>query len=243
MIVKERMKASEEFFERWQKIEAEEMKWSKEFDERTRGLIGEQKIRALKQRQRESDKFRKQYKLAREQYHEKLAELGIGPLVSRQQKHEMSVKMRIDFIYEKYAIGTTEEKWKLIKPKLERIRELRKQLFSTVQLSLAGSPSDERSTSPIRTRARAATSPWSILWKGKPDYKLTEARKVAEQLVALIERSNTTPQAFRAKMDKLRKLRVEEADFKKSELSKVRNELRELLTTREEAALVLTGFL
>jgi len=243
MIVKERMKASEEFFERWQKIEAEKMKWSKEFDERTRGLIGEQKIRALKQRRRESDKFSRQYKLARDQYNEKLAKLGLGRLVSREKKHEMSIKMRRDFIYEKYAIGTTEEKWKLIKTKLERIRELRKQLFSAVQLSHAGGPSEKRSGSRISTRARAETFPWSIQWKGKPDYELTEARKLAEQLVALVERSNTTPQAFRVKMDALRNARAEEAELKKSELSKVRNELRELLTTREEAALVLSGFL
>ena len=112
-----------------------------------------------------------------------------------------------------------------------------------MQLSLDGGPSEKRSSSRIRTRARAETFPWSIQWKGKPDYEQTEARKLAEQLVALVERRNTTPQAFRAKMDALRKERAEEAELEKSELSKVRNELRELLTTREEAALVLRGWL
>ena len=55
----------------------------------------------------------------------------------------------------------------------------------------------------------------------------------------MLKRRNTTPQTFRAKMDALRKARAEEAEIKELELSTVRKELRELLTTREEAVLVL----
>jgi 3-methyladenine DNA glycosylase/8-oxoguanine DNA glycosylase len=76
-------------------------------------------------------------------------------------------------------------------------------------------------------------------WKGRADYEPTEAQKLAEQLVAYVDRKNTTQQAFKVKMDALRKARAEEAELRRSGLFKVRQELRELLTTREEAALVL----
>ena len=99
MIVQERVKAYEEFFERTLKIEAEKMKWSEEFNERMRSTPPDQQLRALKQRQREEDKFDRQYKLARDQYHEELAKLGLGPLASRQQKREMASKKLREFFY------------------------------------------------------------------------------------------------------------------------------------------------
>jgi hypothetical protein len=241
MIEQERMKAYEEFFERWQEIEAAETKWSEEFNERMRGMPPDQQLRALKQRQRESDKFKRQYKLARQQYNEKLAKLGLGPLASRsrEQRREMLAERVRQMLMQKHALGATEEKWKLIKPKLERIRQLHEQTISTVRISPTARTDNKATGRRTRTGARPEGFQWWMPWKDKAGAERTEVRKLAEQLVILLKRRNTTPQAFRAKMDALRNARAEEAELKASQLSKVRKELRELLTTREEAALVL----
>jgi hypothetical protein len=135
------------------------------------------------------------------------------------------------FIYEKSALrafGATEEQWKLIKAKLEKVQQLREQANSTVGLSLAGGSSD----------TNAPTWQWKRPWKDKVPSELTEAQRLTKELIALVERKNTTPEAFRRKMAALRKARSEEAEFKR-QLSEVRRELREMLTTRQEAALVL----
>lgn len=239
IIVQERIKAYEDFDERVRKIDAQAKKWREEFNELLRSMPIEQRLRALKQRQKEDDEFSRQYKLARDQLHKELAKLGLGPLVSREERREMASRRQREFFYVKHALGVTEEKWKLIKPKLERIRQLHEQTKSTVRISPTERPGDKMTSGRTRPGSRTEAFEWWMHWKDKAGAERTEVRKLSEQLVVLLKRSNTTPQAFRAKMDALRKARAEEAELMKLQLSEVRKELRELLTTREEAALVL----
>ena len=136
------------------------------------------------------------------------------------------------FIFEKNALGATEEQWKVIKPKLEKVRHLREQANSMVGLSLINS-SGSRSV---------PTWKWRIRWKDKSTGKLTEAQKLANELLDLVDSKNAKAEAFRRKMDALRKARSEQSQLKK-QLSEARQELREVLTTRQEAALVLMYWL
>jgi hypothetical protein len=134
------------------------------------------------------------------------------------------------FIFEKNALGATEEQWKLIRAKLEKVRHLRDLERSTVGLSLISS-SGSRSV---------PTWKWGISWKDKAPGKLTEAQKLANELLDLVDSKNAKAEAFRRKMDDLRESRKKQENLKK-QLSEARRELRKVLTVRQEAALVSMG--
>ena len=209
--------------------------------ERLRNMTGEE-------RKKELEKLRVQRKLERERRRKELEEerwrweLGseqrrLDREQKRKEAQERRAKIKKEFLYEKYALKPTEERWKLIKPKLEKVRQLSKQARSTIGASLAGS-----SSGGAGARPNAPIWQWKRPWKDKAPSELTEAQRIAKELVALVERKNTTPEAFRRKMAALRKARSEEAELKR-QLTEARRELREVLTTRQEAALVLMYWL
>ncbi len=215
-------------FERLQNMTEEERK--REFAKWRR-----QRKLEIAQKKKERAKRHRQRKLEHAQMAKEFAKVGRGPLIDREQKHkelqEKWAKIRKEFLTEKSLLGATEERWKLIKAKLEKVekvRQLREQARSTVRMSLT-------SSSGIRS---VPTWQWQRPWKDKALSELTEAQRFTKQLIVLVERKNTTPQAFRRKMDALRKARSEQAQFKK-QLADARRELCDILTTRQEAALVL----
>ena len=194
------------------------------------------------ERKREIEKQRKETKLARErrkresekksaerkrQYAQKAKELakeGRGPLIDREQRFEEFQKriaeIRKEFLYEKYALGATEEQWKVIKAKLEKVRRLHGGVSSTAGLVLVSSSSSGANTGGSRGRS-APKWQWKKGWEGKAPGELNEGQKIAEEIMALLEKRNTKPEEFRRKMDALRKSRSrEQIEKKKEELSK-----------------------
>ncbi len=199
----------------------------------------------IAQKKKERAKRIRQRRLERAQKNKELAKVGRGRLIEPEQRlknmRKKAAEGRKEFLMEKSLLGATEEQWKLIKAKLEKVekvRQLRKQVRSTVGASLAGSRDSG-------TSANVPTWQWQRPWKDKAPSELTETQRLAKELIALVEKKNTTPQAFRRKMVALRKARSEEAELDRQlaearrELSEARRELREMLTTRQEAALVL----
>jgi hypothetical protein len=71
---------------------------------------------------------------------------------------------------------------------------------------------------------------------------MTEAQRLARELRILLEKKDTPPEVFRSKVAALRKARSEQAEIGK-QLVEARRQLREILTTRQEAILVLLGWL
>ena len=76
-------------------------------------------------------------------------------------------------------------------------------------------------------------------WAGPPwrldDRPLTEGEKACEELSELLQDKNSDPEKIRQKMVALRKAR----EKARNQLAKVRQELREILNSRQEAKLVL----
>jgi len=185
------------------------------------------------ERKRGASKRRRQQELENER---RRRELGSEQLrLDRDKKLKELEKQKEEaggFIFEKFALGATEEQWKLIKPKLEKVRHLRNLERSTVGVGLISS-SGSRSV---------PTWKWRKRWKDKPHAELTEAQKIANTLMDLVDSKNTKPEEFKKKMDALRESRRRQEKLKK-QLSEAREELRAVLTTRQEAALVLKGWL
>jgi hypothetical protein len=151
-------------------------------------------------------------------------------------KNEIEKAGGIRLLDAKYALRVPEEQWKLIRPKLEKVINMWDQANSTVGAGVSFGSSIGQ------TEASVPKLQWERPWKYKPLFELTEAQRLARQLRALLEKKDTPPQAFRRKIAALRKARSKEAEIQK-QLAEARRELREILTTRQEARLVLLGWL
>lgn len=186
--------------------------------------------------------------------HERRAAESKKKLAERRRKQELEFEQRRKewekvkqkekaegYMHERWALGTTKEEWKVIKPKLEKVEAIRGRAWSLVGMSLVGSSGGSASSGSNRSPS-VPTWQWRRPWKDKAPSDLTEAQKLAKELIALVEKNNTTPQAFKRKMAALRKARSKEAELRR-QLSEARRELREVLTTRQEAVLVLMQWL
>jgi hypothetical protein len=168
-------------------------------------------------------------------------------LSATERQRNMTEEERAEgFLHEKYALGVTKEQWKVIKPKLEKVQNLRSQ----AKISMRAGWGPQRlpgSTGPEYMDPKYLHE-WSWRWfkpsESKGPDELTESERIIEELINLVKAKNTTVEEFKLEMDALRKIRNRQEDEKKKkkeELSKALQELREVLTTRQEAALVLMG--
>lgn len=173
------------------------------------------------------------------------AERGLRSKIEREKRRKEWLKgvaeRKKEFLLEKSALAATEEQWKVIKPKLEEVRRLRDQSCSSAGLFLTSSSGSGAKTEKGINRNKPGFQ-WRISWKDKPPAGLTEAQKIANELIALVDKKNVKAGEFKKKMDALRESRKKQEQLKK-QLSDARKELREVLTTRQEAALVLMGWL
>jgi len=200
---------------------------------------------------REAAKRRKQRELEREQRQRESKKELDEIQQKRKTRKEMKEKRKEiwekekeeagGFIIEKYTLGATEEQWKIIKAKLEKVRHLRDQARSTARMGMT-STSGSGTSSRGNASQSVPTWQWGKPWKDKVPSELTDAQKLAGQLIALVEKKDTTPVQFRRAMDALRKARREEAEIKK-QMSEAQQELRKVLSTRQKAALVLQKWL
>jgi hypothetical protein len=217
--------------------------------ERLRNMTAEERKRELAKRRRQWKLESEQRRKERERKHEedrRRWELGREQRkLEREQKRKefqkRVAKIKKEFLHEKYALGATEEQWKLIRAKLEKVRHLRDLERSTVGVFLTSSSSSGTSSRDSRSR-NVPSFQWKIRWKDKAPAELTEAQKIANELMKLVDSKNTKAEEFRRKMDDLRESRRRQENLKK-QLSEARQELREVLTTRQEAALVLRHWL
>lgn len=208
-----------------------------------------------KEKKREIERRLKEQKLEHERKHKEFIERAD----EHRRKSELEAKQRREkwkeeeqeaagFIFEKYALGATEEQWKLIKPKLEEVRLLRREARLPVVAvwgihRLPGAKGPEYP-------APQYLHEWSWKWhrpsKGKRYAELTQDQRTIEDLIDLIESRNATADKFKRAMDAFTQDRGRQETEKKEkqkELSDAQQELKKLLTTRQEAVLVLAGWL
>jgi hypothetical protein len=196
------------------------------------------------------------------------------------QLHEEAIKQ---------ALVATEQQWKIIKPKFEKVKTLLEQVrvnigvfsysagggagsggssgggsggggsgggssgFGGSSGGASGGRSYRGANAGYRTSGGGGSNTrgsepqsweehgwrWSRPSSRKKLSELTEGEKIAEELLDLLEDDNSESEKIKQKMDALRKIR-EDANM---QLVKARQELREVVTPRQEATLVLMGWL
>jgi hypothetical protein len=203
--------------------------------ERWRNMTDAEQKRELARRRAQRELERKQRRKKLEKQDPKYKPLSKS---EREKKYQEFLKQvadrRREFLMEKYALKTTEEQWKVIKPKLENVRRLLGRSHDTIALSLTNSNDKINRNKP--------TWQWKVSWRDTPQMELTKAQRIANELMVLVDKKNATTEQFRHKMDALRKRRIEQEELKR-QYTEAQRELREVLTTRQEAILVLMGWL
>jgi len=177
----------------------------------------------------------------------------------------------------KQVLRATEKQWKAIKPKLDKVRELRNRANVSIRLmcfGIASGVSGMGGSSVVdkgfgrgsmsgsglgsnvvfgegetiqKQDGAGGSSPtridygwrWFRPSQNKGFENLNEGEKICEELFRLLEDKNSELEQIRQKMEALRKFRQEA----KKELAIAQQELRQLVTPHQEAALVMMQLL
>jgi len=207
------------------------------------------------QRQREFERRRRQSQIETQQW---LKQRTKEREQNRGQRQRDSKKRQEEAI--KQALGATDEQWKVIKPKLEKVKNLTDYSISLISFGSSSgsgesSTRNQRGTGGYVGRGSGGTNTsrippepnnketfsskhgWKLLKPSdrKAASKLTKAERLSEEILELIEDKNSRPEEIEQKMETLRKIRQEA----NKQLSKARQELREVLTFRQEATLIM----
>ena len=133
-----------------------------------------------------------------------------------QFRQEASTRMR-------ESLGMNEDEWKAIQPKIEKVQTLSRQsrgggMFGRMRRGRGGPPGGTPS----------------------PDAPpQSDVQKKTAELQTLLQNKEASPDQIKAALKGLREARAKVAD----ELTAARKELREVLTLKQEAQLVLMGLL
>lgn len=165
----------------------------------------------------------------------------------------------------KGAVGATDEQWVLIKPKLERVRELRRKACLEIYTAGGGGGgSQQRGGSPQRPGVRGGSAAgggfsgpggssrtpqntggsrtwmswrWGRAWESEGARRQDE--RLCDELSDMLENNTSSPEEIERKTEELRAARNE--TLKK--LAKAQQELREIVTLDQECRLLALGWL
>jgi peptidoglycan hydrolase CwlO-like protein len=131
----------------------------------------------------------------------------------------------------KDALAATDEEWKVLSPKIENIQGLSRQLGGGAQMRMGRGGRmgmGATGTAPTTTPAPAGTQ-----------RELTDVEKAVQKLRTTLDNKEAKAEDIKAALKGVREAR----EKVKEELAKAQGEVRELVTARQEAELVLLGLL
>jgi len=124
----------------------------------------------------------------------------------------------------KEALGATDEEWKVLRPRIEKVQTLSSELRGRGGLVLRSMR--RRPSRQVQGRPEAAREP-------------TGVEKALQELRTVLDNEEAKPQEIKKALSALRGAR----EKVKQQLARAQEELRGLLTVRQEAQLVLMGML
>ena len=145
----------------------------------------------------------------------------------------------------KQALGIDEKKWKIIKPKLDKVKACRQRANVSIALPFSSnfiSSSSQQGGSfaggfQFGGSSNMATP--SSSFQSQSGRRETPGERICRQLDALLNDMNSSPEAIRLKTLELQKARANA----RKQLAQAQKELRKVLTLHQQARLVLMGIL
>ena len=130
----------------------------------------------------------------------------------------------------KETLGVTDEEWKVLGPRIEKVQTLSMQLRAGGRMGMFGGRGGRGD------RPEGAAPPDA---QPQPERELSEVEKAANALRETLDNEDATADDIAKKLTALREAR----EKVKQELAVAQDDLRQLLTARQEAQLVLMGLL
>ena len=133
-------------------------------------------------------------------------------------------------------MGATDDEWKVLEPKIQKVRELQQASRGGFGGGFGGMGGfGNRGNRGPRGDRPAGETPATT----QPAEKVSETQKAADALREALKNKDAKPEDLTKALTALRAARAKA----KAELDKARKELQEVLTVRQEAALVSSGVL
>jgi len=128
-------------------------------------------------------------------------------------------------------LGATEQEWKVLGPRVMKVSELNRQIsgFGRGGMMFGGGRRGGPQGGPGQPGGRP----------GAPERELTAVEKAQEQLRTTLENTAATPDQIKTQLTALRGAK----EKTKQELAAAQQDLRKVVTVRQEAQLVLMGML
>ena len=131
------------------------------------------------------------------------------------------------------ALGATDVEWKVLGPRVMKVQELNRQTGGGNRGMMFGRGGPGGRGAPGAPGGPGGRGPAGT------NRELTEVEQIQEELQTTLNNTAATPDAIKQQLTKLRAAR----EKAKQELAKAQQELRQVLTVRQEATLVLMGML
>ena len=125
-------------------------------------------------------------------------------------------------------LGATEDEWKVLQPRIEKVQQLQRESRGGFRGSFGG-----------RTRGGRPGETPRPAPEGAPVREQSDVEKKTEALRSLLDDAASGPPAIKAALDALRNARLKA----QQDLAAARKELRQVVTMRQEARLVLLTIL
>ena len=171
-------------------------------------------VQALAQQERPRDETRQRPERRRDETRQR------GDREARMQEFRQRMQDRM-----RERLGASEEEWKVLQPRIEKVQQLQRQ-------TRGGSA---RFAGRIGRRGRRPANEQRP--EGAPEREQTEVQKKTEALRNLLEDEASGPEAVKAALEALRKARQKA----QQDLAAAQKELKEVVTMRQEAQLLLMG--
>lgn len=137
-------------------------------------------------------------------------------------------------------LGATEQEWKVLGPRVTKVQELSRQVGAGGRGMMFGGFGGRRGgPGGAGAPGGPAGGPGGRFGAGGPQRELTAVEKAQDQLRTVLDNASSTPEQIKAALTTLRK----ERETAKQQLAAAQQELRKIITVRQEAILVMMGSL
>lgn len=151
---------------------------------------------------------------------------GRGQFDPERMRQMMDQRMR-------EQLGATEAEWKVLGPRVMKVQELSRQVGAGGRGGMMFGGRGGRGTGPGGPGGPGGARP------GAPARELTAVEKAQDQLRTVLQNESATPDQIKTQLTALRKAR----ETAKQQLATAQQDLRKIITVRQEAVLVMMGSL
>ena len=159
---------------------------------------------------------------------------GTEPVAPKETEPSKPDSQRCMDVATRLALGATEPQWEAIAPRLEKVRSLSESGHAGTGSYVRTDPADGasgRRKSPATSRVRPGLY--------RDDGKSAEARALYQELVRLLRSGRAQPARITEKVARIRRIRA----TIQRQSAQAKQELRQVVTPRQEATLILMGYL